>query len=68
MASSAGPEIERLISLLSKLPGMGPRSARRAALTLLKKREQLLAPLAQAMADAAADVEPAPDEGEDDES
>ena len=37
-----GPEIERLIELLAKLPGLGPRSARRAALPLLKKREQLL--------------------------
>ncbi len=58
MAASAGPEIERLISLLSKLPGMGPRSGRRAALALLKKRDQLLTPLAQAMADAAAKVRP----------
>ena len=53
MAASAGPEIERLIGLLSKLPGMGPRSARRATLALLKKRDQLLAPLAQALAEAA---------------
>jgi recombination protein RecR len=53
VASSAGPEIERLISLLAKLPGMGPRSARRAALALLKKREQLLIPLAQTMAETA---------------
>ena len=58
MAASAGPEIERLISLLSKLPGMGPRSARRAALALLKKRDQLLVPLAQAMTDAAERVRP----------
>ena len=56
MASSAGPEIERLISLLSKLPGLGPRSARRATLALLKRREQLLNPLAAALADAAAKV------------
>lgn len=56
MASSAGPEIERLIGLLAKLPGMGPRSARRATLALLKKRDALLAPLAEAMADAAARV------------
>ncbi|WP_374573649.1 recombination mediator RecR [Phenylobacterium sp.] len=56
MASSAGPEIERLIGLLAKLPGLGPRSARRAALALLKKREQLLNPLAEALADAAAKV------------
>ncbi|MBS0411906.1 MAG: recombination protein RecR [Proteobacteria bacterium] len=56
MAASAGPEIERLISLLAKLPGLGPRSARRAALQLLKRREALLAPLAAAMADAAEKV------------
>ncbi len=49
----AGPEIERLMALLSKLPGLGPRSARRAALALLKKREQLLIPLTGAMQDAA---------------
>ncbi len=48
-----GPEIERLIQLLSRLPGLGPRSARRAALHLVDKREVLLQPLAQAMADAA---------------
>lgn len=58
MAASAGPEIERLIGLLSKLPGMGPRSARRAALALLKKRDQLLVPLAEAMAVAAERVRP----------
>ena len=52
MASSAGPEIERLIALLGKLPGLGPRSARRAALALLKRKDQLLSPLAQALADA----------------
>ena len=44
-----GPEIERLILLLARLPGLGPRSARRAALHLIKKKEQLLVPLAQAM-------------------
>jgi recombination protein RecR len=49
-AASAGPEIERLIALLAKLPGLGPRSARRAALALLKRREQLLQPLAEALA------------------
>jgi len=53
MAAAAGPEIERLISLLSKLPGMGPRSARRATLALLRRREQLLDPLAKALAEAA---------------
>ena len=56
MAASAGPEIERLIGLLAKLPGLGPRSARRAALALLKKRDQLLGPLADALAEAAARV------------
>ncbi len=53
MAASAGPEIERLIALLAKLPGLGPRSARRSALALLKRRDQLLIPLAQAMSAAA---------------
>lgn len=43
-----GPEIEHLIQLLAKLPGLGPRSARRAALHLIKKKDQLLAPLAGA--------------------
>jgi recombination protein RecR len=45
----AGPEIERLIQLLARLPGLGPRSARRAALHLIKKREPLMAPLAGAI-------------------
>jgi recombination protein RecR len=45
----AGPEIERLIQLLARLPGLGPRSARRAALHLIRKREELLAPLADAL-------------------
>jgi recombination protein RecR len=48
-----GSEIERLIQLLAKLPGLGPRSARRAALALLKKRDTLLQPLAAAMEEAA---------------
>ena len=47
-----GIEIEQLISLLSKLPGLGPRSGRRAALHLLKKREQLMTPLIQALTTA----------------
>jgi recombination protein RecR len=47
--SVAGPEIERLIQLLAKLPGLGPRSARRAALHLVKKKDELLLPLARAM-------------------
>ena len=49
---TTGPEIERLIQLLAKLPGLGPRSARRAALFLIKNRERLLAPMASAMAEA----------------
>ena len=56
MAASAGPEIERLIALLAKLPGLGPRSARRAALALLKRRDQLLDPLTAALVDAKAKV------------
>jgi recombination protein RecR len=48
-AQVSGPEIERLIQLLARLPGLGPRSARRAALHLIRKREQLLSPLAEAM-------------------
>ncbi|HLO75213.1 MAG TPA: recombination mediator RecR [Magnetospirillum sp.] len=52
-----GPEIERLIQLLSRLPGLGPRSARRAALHLVEKREILLQPLAQAMAEVAEKVQ-----------
>ncbi len=47
--SVAGPEIERLIQLLARLPGLGPRSARRVALHLIRKKEALLAPLAEAM-------------------
>jgi len=48
-----GPEIERLIALLSRLPGLGPRSARRTALKLLQEPQTRLLPLAQAMQDAA---------------
>src|SRR6202171_806576 len=53
----AGPEIERLIQLLARLPGLGPRSARRAALFLIKKREQIMAPLAAAMQTALEKIE-----------
>jgi len=52
-ALPAGPEIERLVELLAKLPGLGPRSARRAALALLKRRDGLLRPLGEAMRAAA---------------
>jgi recombination protein RecR len=45
----AGPEIQRLIQLLARLPGLGPRSARRAALHLIRKRDELLSPLADAL-------------------
>jgi len=51
--SIAGPEIERLIQLLSRLPGLGHRSARKAALALLKKRNDLMLPLAAALTEAA---------------
>lgn len=45
----AGPEIERLVQLLARLPGLGPRSARKAALALIKRRQDLLLPLADAI-------------------
>jgi recombination protein RecR len=48
-----GPEIETLIGLLAKLPGMGPRSARRAALRMLQQPEARMLPLASALAEAA---------------
>ena len=51
-----GPEITELIQLISKLPGLGPRSARRAALHLLQKKDQLMRPLAKAMTEAAEKV------------
>jgi recombination protein RecR len=51
-----GPEIERLIGLLAKLPGFGPRSARRAALRLLQQPEALMQPLAAALGEAARTV------------
>jgi recombination protein RecR len=44
-----GPEIERLVQLLARLPGLGPRSSRRAALQLIKRRDQLLLPLTEAL-------------------
>ena len=53
----AGPEIERLIQLLARLPGLGPRSARRAALHLIKKREALMAPLTAALETAMDKIE-----------
>lgn len=54
--SPTGHEIERVIQLLARLPGLGPRSARRAALQLIKKKELLMEPLANALAEAVATV------------
>ncbi len=55
-ASPIGPELQRLIDLLAKMPGLGPRSAKRAALYLLKRRDQVMGPLAFALDDAAKKV------------
>lgn len=52
----SGPEIERVIQLLGRLPGLGPRSARKAALALIKRRNDLLVPLSEALADAVAKI------------
>jgi len=49
-------DIERLIQMLARLPGLGPRSARRVALHLLKRKDATLAPLVQALTEAAANV------------
>ena len=54
---SAGPEILKMIELIARLPGLGPRSARRAVLHLLKRRDQLLIPMADALAEAGAKIE-----------
>ena len=54
--STSGPEIEQLIQLLARLPGLGPRSARRAVLHLIKKKEQLMVPLSAALDRAVAAV------------
>jgi recombination protein RecR len=53
-----GPEVEHLIALLARLPGMGPRSARRAALKMLQQPETRMLPLASALAEAARAVRP----------
>jgi recombination protein RecR len=60
---TAGPEIERLVQLLARLPGLGPRSARKAALALLKRRSDLLEPLASALGEAARGIVACPDCG-----
>lgn len=54
---AAGPEIQRMIELIARLPGLGPRSARRAALFLLKRKDSLLRPLAAALGEAADKIE-----------
>jgi recombination protein RecR len=59
----SGPEIERLVGLLSRLPGLGARSARKAALALVKRRQDLLIPLAEALSDAAAKLKDCPECG-----
>jgi recombination protein RecR len=56
MQGGAGPEIERLIALMAKLPGLGPRSARRAVLAMVRRRTVLLEPLAEALAAVAETV------------
>ncbi|MBB4264483.1 recombination mediator RecR [Roseospira visakhapatnamensis] len=53
-----GPEIDRLITLLARLPGLGPRSARRAALHLIQSREAAMVPLLGALGDVAERVRP----------
>lgn len=55
-----GPEIDRLIQLLSRLPGLGPRSARRVALHLVEKKDTLMLPLAHALAEAGDKVKSCP--------
>ena len=60
---SAGTEIERLIALLARLPGLGHRSARKAALALLKRRTDLLEPLAAALNEASEKIVSCPDCG-----
>ncbi len=56
--ASYGSELDQLIQLLSKLPGFGPRSARRAALQLIKKKDTLMRPLSTALAEVAEHVNP----------
>ncbi|MDG1707665.1 MAG: recombination mediator RecR [Emcibacteraceae bacterium] len=56
--SSNTNELDHLINLLGKVPGLGPRSARRAALQLIKKKDVLMKPLSSALADVAENVHP----------
>lgn len=55
-ATSDGQEIERLIQLLARLPGLGPRSARRAALHMIERKDLLMTPLSDALTKAVAAV------------
>jgi recombination protein RecR len=57
---TAGPEIERLVQLLARLPGLGPRSSRKAVLALLKRRDDLLLPLSEALQQAIAKISECP--------
>jgi len=57
---TAGPEIERLVQLLARLPGLGPRSSRKAVLALLKRRNDLLLPLSEALQQAIAKIAECP--------
>ncbi|RUT28208.1 recombination protein RecR [Arsenicitalea aurantiaca] len=54
--ANGGPEIEQLIQLLARLPGLGPRSARRAVLHLIKRKDALMVPLSAALDRAVAAV------------
>jgi recombination protein RecR len=63
VALMGGPEVEHLIGLLARLPGLGPRSARRAALKMLQEPEKRMLPLAMALAEAARAVKPCADCG-----
>jgi recombination protein RecR len=60
MAEGGEASVERLIALMARLPGLGPRSARRAVLAMIRRREMLLEPLAGALADVAAEVRECP--------
>ncbi|HRO12475.1 recombination mediator RecR [Amaricoccus sp.] len=60
MAGAGEASIERLIALMARLPGLGPRSARRAVLAMVRRREVLLEPLAGALAEVAASVRECP--------
>ncbi|MBL4802439.1 MAG: recombination protein RecR [Emcibacter sp.] len=56
--ASYGSELDQLIQLLAKLPGLGPRSARRAALQLIKRKDSVMRPLSNALAEVAEHVNP----------